>query len=898
MNSTLFFCIFLSICIDICLSDSDNLQDTCPTATTGKQTVFINGFPCKNPNSIIGSDFKSSKLSRPGDTDNYLHSSLIHSTAMDFPGLNTLGISIARTDLEVNGLMVPHSHPRASEMFFVSTGVVIAGFIDTQNELFQKTLKPGEVFVFPQGLLHFCINDGFNSAIVFSVLNSQNPGVVKIADASFESDEAMINELVRKIKSAAALEINAHGIQNATLSGRIENGTGLLRARSLQPLASIAQKPKTANFYAISSPSCRQSHSLINKIGLCYLFKHRTSLSHELKIGYIPRGNFNLRDFHHAVNNVPTDSFLPEINGSGSPRSFDVKLSSILSDQVLYSWGGKDIMSKVIVLSSCVPDNVDTELKLTLMDAADKCVSVEFVLFEQSSSHLGNFQENINSFMRSISDLDNFSFGTYLADDFADSRVFHSLVKRWLQELKDDMEEPLQARFIFKSNLIGSLNQIYCSLSTSVCQIIDGFSACEACRCHGSVLDNRMKDKYVGASCPITGRDLEISEVNENSVQVGDKTVLFMPSFQSSMKLKHISSPIDFTIIERVNLSSLSEGLIIGSSYFVSPTSACYEIETSDEMDRPELNAQIQSPLISTLILSLNDLICCYHLSEPGYDLSVFQGICSVLHSMDQGLLCSSCCDVETMREAAFHCYYLLQPSDNGPMLLRRLAGSEEVLPVPDANRFLDSSVNKEIKNSIQASLLKMELRDYNPLIHERGFHQKLNLLVKESLQFGSLPTKLDETTSELSSNEPDSSEVIVLDAIDLEDETPLLDLTNGDDKTTASIAEEWEQLVVKEVPKTFSPTCVSKPKMDQSVQSSPDSNRQLDAKTSRILERLELPRQLKSKTVSPTVISSQTPVPTKKPLIPFQPINAINQSPTSSQLLKPNFQRLKRKHK
>ena len=65
------------------------------------------------------------------------------------------------------------------------------------------------------------------------------------------------------------------------------------------------------------------------------------------------------------------------------------------------------------------------------------------------------------------------------SDNFADSRVFHILVKRWLQELKDDMEEPLQARFIFKSNLTGSLNQIFCSLSTSVCQIIDGFSACE-----------------------------------------------------------------------------------------------------------------------------------------------------------------------------------------------------------------------------------------------------------------------------------------------------------------------------------------------------------------------------------------------------------------------------------
>ncbi|CAK7336884.1 unnamed protein product [Dovyalis caffra] len=648
-----------------------------------------------------------------------------------------------------------------------------------------------------------------------------------------------------------------------------------------------------ANFYAVSSPSRCQLQSLVDKIGLCYLFKNRTSSSHELKVAYSPRGNFNLRDFHHAVNNVPTDSFLPEINDSGSLRSCDVKLSSILSDQVLYSWGGKDIMRKVIVLSSCVPYNVDSELKVTLMDAEDKYVSVEFVLFEQSLSHLGNLQGNINSFMKSTSDLDNFSFGTYLAE----SRVFHSMVKQWLQELKDDMEEPLQARFIFKSNLIGSLNQIFCSLSTSVCQITDGFGACQTCRCHGSMLDNRIKDENVGASCPITGCDLGISDVIENSVQVGDKTVLFMPSFQSSMKLKQVSSPIDFNIIERTNLSSLSEGLIIGSSYFVTP-SACYEIETSDEMDRPELNAQ---------------------------------RICSVLHSMDQGLLCSSCCNVETMREAAFHCYYLLQPSDNGPMLLRRLSGSEEVLPVPDANRFLDSAVNKEIQNSIQASLLKIELRDYNPVLHERGFHQKLNLLVKESLQIGSLPPKLDETTSQLNSSQPDSSEVIVLDATDLEDETPLLDLTNRDDKTTSSIAEEWEhlgvnelpnaysptcvsklkmdqsplsspdsqkQLVVSEVPKTYSPTCVSNPKMDQSVLSSPDSNKQLDAKTSRILERLELPRQLKSKAVSPTITSSQTPLPTKKPSIPFQPTNAIDQSLTSSQLLKPNFQRLKRKHK
>ncbi|XP_057988623.1 uncharacterized protein LOC110659727 [Hevea brasiliensis] len=438
-----------------------------------------------------------------------------------------------------------------------------------------------------------------------------------------------------------------------------------------------------ANLYAISSPSPsrHRSDSLRDRIGLFYVFKNRISSTHELKIAYSPGGNFCLRDFHHAVKNLPGDSFLPEIDDSGALRSGDAKLSSVLSDQVLYSWGEKDFMRKVIVLSSCWHEKIDSAMKNTLMDAADKCVSVEFVLFEQSASHLSNTQENINCFARSLSDLDNCSLQTFLPD----GRVFHSLVKRWLLELKDDTEELLQARFIFKNNLVGSLNQISTSLSISVSQIIDGFTACQTCRCHGIVLDNATKNKVECHSCPITGHDLGTADVIENSVRVGDRTILFMPSFQSTMKLHQVSSPIEFNIIERTNLESLSEGVIFGTSYLVAP-SACNEMETcSDEVYQSELNSQI------------------------------FQGICRSLHSMDQGLVCSSYCNVETMLVTAFHCYYILQPSDNGPMLLRRLAGLEEVLPIPDINQFIDSSVSKDINNSIQASLLKIELRDYNP---------------------------------------------------------------------------------------------------------------------------------------------------------------------------------------
>lgn len=158
----------------------------------------------------------------------------------------------------------------------------------------------------------------------------------------------------------------------------------------------------------------------------------------------------------------------------------------------------------------------------------------------------------------------------------------------------------------------------------------------------------------------------------------------------------------------------------------------------------------------------------------------------------------------------------------------------------------------------------------------------------------------------EVNSTRPDSAEVppksnSAIDIVVLEEENAMFDLTAGEDKTAASIAEEWEQLVVSEIPNRFSPSCVSKPKLDHSVPSPPDNNRQLDEKTSRILERLEVPTQLKSKVVSPVSTSSSISdvcMSKKKPLIPFQSSQASDQVTTSSQLMKPNFQRLKRKYK
>lgn len=169
-------------------ADPDNIRDVCPTETEAMhrpQAVFFNGLPCKSPLKITPSDFKSSRLASSGDTDNFQGSSVRIITAVEFAGLNTLGLSVGRMDLDFDGIVMPHSHPRASEMMLVSRGSIIAGFLDTRNRPFQKTLKEGDVFVVPRGLLHYCFNVGFDAATVLSVFNGQNPGSVSISDAMF-----------------------------------------------------------------------------------------------------------------------------------------------------------------------------------------------------------------------------------------------------------------------------------------------------------------------------------------------------------------------------------------------------------------------------------------------------------------------------------------------------------------------------------------------------------------------------------------------------------------------------------------------------------------------------------------------------------------------------------------
>ncbi|KDP23769.1 hypothetical protein JCGZ_23602 [Jatropha curcas] len=180
--------------------DPSPLQDFCVAVEEPKNAIFVNGKFCKDPNLAKANDFSFSGLNIPGNTNNGVGSNVTLVNVDLLPGLNTLGISLARLDYApYGGLNPPHIHPRATEILVVLKGTLYVGFVTSNpSRLFAKVLYPGDVFVFPIGLIHFQLNVAKTEAVAFAGLSSQNPGVITIANATFGSDPPINPDVLAK----------------------------------------------------------------------------------------------------------------------------------------------------------------------------------------------------------------------------------------------------------------------------------------------------------------------------------------------------------------------------------------------------------------------------------------------------------------------------------------------------------------------------------------------------------------------------------------------------------------------------------------------------------------------------------------------------------------------------
>ncbi|KAB2015688.1 hypothetical protein ES319_D08G042800v1 [Gossypium barbadense] len=191
-----FACPFVLVALfSMVASDPDLLQDLC--VANKAAGIKVNGFPCKDEANVTEADFFYSGLANPGVINNSVGSVATGANVEKISGLNTLGVSLARID-----------YAPATEIIFVLDGELDVGFITTSNKLISKSVKKGDIFVFPRGLVHFQKNNGDKSASVIAGFNSQLPGTQSIAATLFTSTPAVPDNVLTKTFQIGTKEVD------------------------------------------------------------------------------------------------------------------------------------------------------------------------------------------------------------------------------------------------------------------------------------------------------------------------------------------------------------------------------------------------------------------------------------------------------------------------------------------------------------------------------------------------------------------------------------------------------------------------------------------------------------------------------------------------------------------
>uniref|UniRef100_A0A3N7EI20 Germin-like protein n=2 Tax=Populus TaxID=3689 RepID=A0A3N7EI20_POPTR len=185
----------LFVCLFALLFSSSHAADFCVAKLKGAGNPA--GYACRMPSKVTVDDFVFTGLGVAGNTTNIISAAVTPAFVQQFPGVNGLGLSMARLDLAPAGVIPMHTHPGASEVLFVVQGKITAGFISSlANTVYVKTLKKGDVMVFPRGLLHFQINDGEINAVAVVSFSDPDPGL-QITDFAFFANN-LSSELLEK----------------------------------------------------------------------------------------------------------------------------------------------------------------------------------------------------------------------------------------------------------------------------------------------------------------------------------------------------------------------------------------------------------------------------------------------------------------------------------------------------------------------------------------------------------------------------------------------------------------------------------------------------------------------------------------------------------------------------
>ncbi|XP_027122263.2 germin-like protein 1-1 [Coffea arabica] len=191
-----FIIVLLSLVMPCYGADPSPLQDYCIADLSSD--IYLNGYPCKNPNNVTVDDFFYDGFITDTTAFNIDRWKAAAAHVDFFPAVNTLGVTMIQIQLLKGGVVGPHTHPRASEMLLLMEGKVIAGFITTDNVLFYKTMTPKMLVVIPQAFVHFVYNVGEGAALLYASYNSQQPGTHYLSHALFNSTPTVPDDVLSR----------------------------------------------------------------------------------------------------------------------------------------------------------------------------------------------------------------------------------------------------------------------------------------------------------------------------------------------------------------------------------------------------------------------------------------------------------------------------------------------------------------------------------------------------------------------------------------------------------------------------------------------------------------------------------------------------------------------------
>ncbi|WCJ42096.1 Germin-like protein 1 [Euphorbia peplus] len=181
------------VCQELCVADTSTPEGP-------------EGFNCKNPENITVDDFVFRGPGAPKKSSSIAKYVVTYATLDEVPGLNGLGLSLARANVEVGGFIPMHTHTGSSEYIVVTSGEINITFISPTNNVYSANLKTGDAIVIPQGVLHFYTNSGNSPVVAYGFFTGERISTQSLEFALYANE--LPSDLLAKVTFLDVEQIN------------------------------------------------------------------------------------------------------------------------------------------------------------------------------------------------------------------------------------------------------------------------------------------------------------------------------------------------------------------------------------------------------------------------------------------------------------------------------------------------------------------------------------------------------------------------------------------------------------------------------------------------------------------------------------------------------------------